>query len=132
MDQTPSSSTPGDRSLILSSRVEDTPVYNTAGERIGSISDLSIDRISGQVVYAIMSFGGFLGLGKQFHPLPWSMLDYDPERQGYVVPINEQDLQDAPVYTAEELARLGGDSQAIDRAKLYEYYARYGVAAPFF
>ena len=132
MDPTPSPTSPGDRSLILASRVEDTPVFNKAGERIGSISDLSIDRVSGQVVYAIMSFGGFLGIGKQFHPLPWSMLDYEPEQQGYVVPINENELEDAPVYTAEELTRLGGDSDAIDRARLYEYYARYGVAAPFF
>jgi hypothetical protein len=119
------SSTPSDHKLILASRVEHTPVYNADDERIGHIADLSIDRQAGNVVYAIMSFGGFLGIGKRFHPLPWSMLDYDPERAGYVVSLDEQALRDAPIYDSDELIRLGGPQQD-DRLLLNEYYGPYG------
>ena len=92
--------TPNDHRYILASRVEHTLVFNKAGERIGHIDDLSIERRTGQVVYAIMSFGGFLGIGKHFHPLPWSILDYDPERGGYVVPFDKAVLEAAPYYDA--------------------------------
>lgn len=60
--------------MILASRVEHAPAFNQPGEQIGHIADLSIDRRSGQVVYALMSFGGFLGIGKRFHPVPWQAL----------------------------------------------------------
>ena len=118
--------TPTDHKLILAGRVEHTPVYTDAGERIGHIDDLSIDRQSGQVVYAIMSFGGFLGIGKQFHPLPWSILEYDPERGGYVVPLDKAALENAPYYEAEELRELGGPRQDVYKRHILEYYGRYG------
>ena len=119
-------SAPNDHKLILASRVEDTHVYNNAGERIGHIDDLSIDRRGGNVVYAIMSFGGFLGIGKRFHPLPWSLLDYDPQQGGYVVSLDEQALRDAPHYDEEELGRLGGALHDDYRLQLNDYYGRYG------
>jgi sporulation protein YlmC with PRC-barrel domain len=127
-----SASTTGNHNLILASRVEDTEVYNPAGEHIGHISDLSVDRRSGQVIYAIMSFGGFLGLGKQYHPLPWGMLVYDPERGGYVVPLDKEALENAPAFGEEDLSRFGGEEHSFDRNQLYEYYARYGLPTPFF
>lgn len=117
------SQTTGHR-LILASRVEHTPAFNKVGERIGHIDDLSIDRKSGQVVYAIMSFGGFLGIGKRFHPLPWHMLHYDPQRAGYVISLDQQDLEQAPHFEAEELRELGGAQPAT--VKIWEYYGRYG------
>lgn len=132
MEESPAQPVDGEHKLILASRVEDTSVYNRDGERIGHIADLSIDRVSGQVIYAIMSFGGFLGIGKQYHPLPWSMLDYEPEQGGYIVSLDKQALENAPSYDVEELRRFGGDSYAIDQAQLYEYYGRYGMPAPFF
>ena len=125
-DQSKPVQTPGDHRLILASRVEGTPVYNQAGERMGHIEDLSVDRYDGTVMYAIMSFGGFLGIGKRFHPLPWSMLDYDPERGGYVVPLDKASLADAPHYDSDELLRLGGPSQDVYRTYILEYYGRYG------
>lgn len=112
--------------LILASRVEHTPAFNGAGERIGHIEDLSIDRKSGQVVYAIMSFGGFLGIGKRFHPLPWHMLRYDPERGGYLVSLDKQDLEDAPHFDADELRELGGARPGTAVTQIWEYYGRYG------
>ena len=84
--------------LILASRVEDAPVYNRAGERMGHVADLSIDKVSGRVIYAIMSFGGFLGMGESYHPLPWATLTYDTSQDGYVVDLDKQKLEGAPTY----------------------------------
>ena len=63
--------------LIAASKVEGTKVYDRQGESLGSIYDVMIDKRSGQVRYAVMSFGGFLGMGESYHPLPWDVLDYD-------------------------------------------------------
>jgi len=112
--------------LILANRVTGTPVFNKAGERIGHIDDLSINRISGQIVYVIMSFGGFLGIGEKFHPLPWSILDYDPEQDGYVVPLDKGALEAAPTYDRYELAELGGPSHQTYGEQIFGYYGPYG------
>ena len=85
--------------LIAASKVNGTSVYNTAGEKLGSIYDVMIDKISGKAEYAIMSFGGFLGIGDSHHPLPWQSLTYDETRGGYVVDIDRSRLEGAPVYS---------------------------------
>jgi sporulation protein YlmC with PRC-barrel domain len=90
--------------LIAASKVNGTSVYNTAGEKLGTVYDVMLDKISGKAQYAIMSFGGFLGIGDKYHPLPWSQLDYDPGQGGYVVNLDRGRLEDAPVYASSELA----------------------------
>lgn len=117
--------------LILGSRVEGTPVFNRAGDTIGHIDDLSIERVSGKVVYAIMSFGGFLGIGEKFHPIPWSLLDYDVERGGYVVPLDKAELDGAPHYERDELVALGGPSHESYGQRIYGYYGAYGPLPPY-
>ncbi|WP_340317149.1 PRC-barrel domain-containing protein [Rhizorhabdus argentea] len=112
--------------LILSSRVEGAAVFNESGETIGHVDDLSIERLSGRVIYAIMSFGGFLGIGEKFHPIPWSMLDYDPTRGGYVVPLDRAALQGAPHYGRDELVSLGGPSHRGYEEQIFQYYGAYG------
>jgi len=87
--------------LIAGARVAGTDVYNTAGDHLGSIYDVMLDKATGKVAYAIMSFGGFLGLGEKYHPIPWSMLDYDVEKGGYVVPLTREKLEAAPMYGAD-------------------------------
>lgn len=84
--------------VIGSDKVEGTAVYNNAGEKLGSVDNLMIDKRSGQVRYAVLEFGGFLGIGTDRYPLPWSMLKYDTSRDGYVVPIDKSRLDDAPRY----------------------------------
>jgi hypothetical protein len=86
-------------SLIAASKVEGTSVYNRQGESLGSIYDVMIDKTSGQVAYAVMSFGGFLGMGESYHPLPWKVLTYDTRQGGYVVDLDKQRLQGAPSYS---------------------------------
>lgn len=106
--------------LISSSKVEGTNVFAPDGEKIGSIDDLMIGKRSGRVEYAVMSFGGFLGIGESFAPLPWETLDYDAERAGYVVNIDKSLLKDAP--------RFDRDNQPTwDRDYGQRVYAYYGV-----
>ena len=98
--------------LITASRVSGTPVFNRAGERIGHIEDLSIDKRTGQVRYALMAFGGFLGIGDRFHPLPWSVLEYHTEKNGYVVPLGRPELEKSPHFSKDELETFGAGDLA--------------------
>ena len=91
--------------LIAASKVNGTSVYNTAGDSLGSIFDVMIDKVSGQVSYAVLSFGGFLGIGENYYPLPWSMLTYNTGQGGYVVDIDKRRLEDAPNYSASDTNR---------------------------
>ena len=91
--------------MITSDRVNGTKVYNRQGEHLGSIYDVMIDKRSGQVAYAVMSFGGFLGIGDSYHPLPWSVLTYDTSQGGYVVDLDRDRLMGAPTYSASDASR---------------------------
>lgn len=84
--------------LIASDKVEGTAVYNREGERLGSIAKLMIDKVSGQVTYAVLSFGGLLGIGDRYFPLPWRALTYDTGHGGYVIDIGKERLKGAPSY----------------------------------
>ena len=88
--------------LIASNKVEGTAVYNRQGERLGEVYNFMVDKRSGQVAYAVLSFGGFLGMGQSYHPLPWKVLTYDTGKGGYVVDLDKTRLQNAPSYTASE------------------------------
>jgi sporulation protein YlmC with PRC-barrel domain len=92
-----------DYSVISSDKVEGTSVYNATGEKLGSIDDLMIDRHSGQVKYAVLEFGGFLGMGTDRYPIPWTMLKYDTQHSGYVVPLDKAKLEKAPKYTDNQI-----------------------------
>jgi len=113
-------------SLIAASKVNGTNVYNRQRESLGSIYDVMIDKRSGKVAYAVMSFGGFLGIGDSYHPLPWSVLTYDTSQGGYVVDLDRDRLQGAPSYRASDTDRWAepGYTRSID-----DYYgvAPYGM-----
>jgi hypothetical protein len=113
--------------LILSSRVTGTPVYDRSGNKLGSVDDLSIEKKSGKAVYAILSFGGFLGIGERYHPVPWMLLEYDTEQGGYTVPLTPEALKDAPNYDAAEIRLLGGADHRSYGNTIYGYYGTYGV-----
>ena len=85
-----------DRRLISSEDVQGTNVYGIGDEAIGEIDHLLIEKMSGRVAYAVMSFGGFLGLAHSHYPIPWSALKYDTALQGYRTGITEAQLKDAP------------------------------------
>jgi hypothetical protein len=88
--------------LISSDKVGGTSVYDPEGNSLGSIYTLMIDKISGRVAYAVLSFGGFLGIGEHYHPLPWASLTYDVSRDGYVVSVSREQLEAAPRYGASD------------------------------
>ena len=93
---------PEARTLIASDRVVGTEVRRPDGSKIGRIERLMLDKASGRVAYAVMSFGGFLGIGESYHPLPWEVLTYDPAQGGYVVNLSREQLEGAPRYSASE------------------------------
>ncbi|MBL8907552.1 MAG: PRC-barrel domain-containing protein [Rhizobiales bacterium] len=105
--------------LISAGTIRSTPVYNTGGEALGSIDDLMVDTETGRIAYALMSFGGFLGIGERIHPLPWAVLNYDRERQGYVVPLTRAALIDAPNYGREDAPRWG---ERAYEERIHDYY----------
>jgi sporulation protein YlmC with PRC-barrel domain len=89
--------------LISSEKVEGTAVMNKNGEKIGSIESVMIEKRSGKVAYAVMSFGGFLGIGDQHHPVPWSSLAYDTNVGGYVIDADRGRLEAAPAYKGSDM-----------------------------
>jgi sporulation protein YlmC with PRC-barrel domain len=105
--------------LISASKVNGTAVYDSSGDKIGSVDDVMLEKRSGKVSYAIMSFGGFLGIGERYHPLPWDSLTYDENLGGYNVGRQAGDFRDAPSYSRDELSRRGsGRFDDVD-----DYYA---------
>lgn len=113
------------QNLIASDKVEGTPVYNLEGARIGDVLNLMIEKERGTVEYAVMSFGGFLGIGERYHPLPWKALRYDREQGGYVVGLDKEKLRQAPSYAR-------GEDPVFDAAYAQSLYGFYGVPwAPF-
>ena len=105
--------------LIASDRVEGTNVYRSDGTKIGHIERIMIDKRSGQAAYAVMNFGGFLGLGEDSYPLPWSVLTYNTALGGYEVNVTDEQLKNAPRLRADE----SWDDGNRDRdAMIYGYY----------
>ncbi len=88
--------------LISSDRVDGTVVYNRAGDKLGTIKHFMVEKQSGQAKYAVMSFGGFLGMGSDHFPIPWNSLTYSPDRGGYSVDISQDELKDAPNYAESD------------------------------
>lgn len=109
----------GHTNAISASRVIGTAVYNTSGDRIGTIEDVMLEKMSNGIMFAVIGFGGFLGIGEMYHALPWSTLDYDEGKGGYVVPFTREQLEAAPSYSIKDLTR--GDGKTARDAS-YEYY----------
>lgn len=89
-------------SLIASDKVEGTAVYGPDGDKIGSIENVMIDKLGGKVAYAVLTFGGFLGMGNDYYPLPWASLKYDENLGGYLVNITRELLENAPKFSDED------------------------------
>ncbi|HVG48823.1 MAG TPA: PRC-barrel domain-containing protein [Rubellimicrobium sp.] len=87
--------------VISSDRVKGTAVFGADGRQIGTIDHLVIEKVSGRIVYAVMSFGGLLGLGQDHVPLPWAALRYDTTLAGYATALTEQQLRTAPTHSED-------------------------------
>lgn len=113
-------------SLISSDKVEGTAVYDADGERVGSIHSVMIGKTDGKVAYAVLSFGGFLGIGDNHYPVPWQQLRYDTGLDGYVVGMTKAQIEGAPNYdpSPDWYGRSGTWSNDVDA-----YWARPGSQA---
>lgn len=110
--------------LIPADRVNGTDVYSKSGEKLGKIEDVAIEKVSGDVAYAILSHGGLLGLGAHYHPVPWRLLKYDVDKRGYVVPLTLDQLEKAPGINEQELS---GWTDEGSRDAIYAYYTPFGL-----
>ena len=108
------------RDLISSDRVEGTAVYNRKGEKLGTISNFMVGKRNGRVEYAVLSFGGLFGMGERNYPLPWDVLTYDPDQEGYVVDLDKDRLKEAPSYER-------GSDPTYDRTFGEQVYGYYGI-----
>ena len=92
--------------LIASNKVEGTTVYGRDGSRLGTIFNFMVDKFSGHVEYAVMRYGGFLGMGERYYPLPWRVLSYDTRAGGYRIELTDRDLQSAPSFGRHDEPRF--------------------------
>ena len=109
----------GHTSAIRAKKVLGTNVKDKTGQKIGEIEDVVLDKQSNSIMFAVVSFGGFLGAGEQYHPIPWAALDYDEGESAYIVPYTKDQLKAAPAGSVSELVREGGVTM---RDQTYTYY----------
>ena len=105
--------------LVSSRMVEGTPVFDAAGQKLGKVHSVMIDKVTGQVAYALLSFSGLLYIGQYVHPLPWQKLTYDPTRHGYVVDVSPEQLENAPTMA---LDRADRPHTMTEDEQVYAYY----------
>ncbi len=119
-DRTDDVTTDETGTLISADKVVGTAVYDAGGERLGTIDSIMLNKRSGKVAYAVMSFGGFLGIGERYHPLPWNVLTYDEQKSGYNIQHSADDLRRAPNYSRDEVSAFDGGTQ--QRRDVDSYY----------
>ncbi len=109
----------GHTSAIRAKKVMGTTVKDTSGRKIGEIEDVMLDKQSNAILFAVVGFGGFLGMAEKYHPIPWAALNYREGENAYVVSYTKEQLQGAPAGSIDELTRDDG----LDlRARTYTYY----------
>jgi sporulation protein YlmC with PRC-barrel domain len=106
-------------SLVASDRVEGTAVRRSNGRKIGTIQRLMIDKVSGNVAYAILSFGGILGMGRKHLPVPWSQMQYSPFLEAYEINLTDDELAKAPSYAADKDFDWGDREREVE---IHDYY----------
>ncbi len=98
----------GHTTAIRAKKVIGTSVKDTSGEKIGTVEDIVLDKQSNAILFAVVGFGGVLGVGEKFHPLPWAVLNYDEEEDAYIVPYTKDELKAAPADKISELTANDG------------------------
>jgi sporulation protein YlmC with PRC-barrel domain len=111
--------TSGHTSAIRAKKVIGTTVKDSAGERLGEIEDVVLDKQSNSILFSVMSFGGVLGVGEKYHPVPWAALTYDKSEDAYIVNLTKDQLKAAPADTLEELTR---DDGLAYRDRAFDFY----------
>jgi sporulation protein YlmC with PRC-barrel domain len=109
----------GHTKAIRAKKVIGTHVKDPSGKKIGSIEDVMLDKESNNIMFAVVGFGGFLGVAEKYHPVPWSALEFSENEDAYVVNYTKEQLQGAPAASIDELTR---DDGILFRERSYAYY----------
>ncbi len=109
----------GHTSAIRATSVIGTGVHDATGRKIGEIEDVMLDKLANHIMFAVVSFGGFLGIAEKFHPVPWASLKYDKSRNAYTVNFTKEQLEAAPSGSIDDLARDDGQEF---RSRAFDYY----------
>ncbi|KQU72417.1 photosystem reaction center subunit H [Aminobacter sp. DSM 101952] len=106
------------RGLIDSDKVIGTEVYGTDQTHIGEVKRLVLEKVGGRVAYAEVSFGGFLGIGEDYYPIPWGKLTYSEELDGFQLDVTKEQLESAPKYNRVDEF----DWSEENNRRIYDYY----------
>jgi sporulation protein YlmC with PRC-barrel domain len=109
----------GHTSAIRAKTVIGTNVNDPSGKKIGTVEDIILDKQSNNIMFAVVGFGGFLGMAEKYHPIPWEQLDFDPDEGSYIVDYTKEQLQAAPAGSIDELTR---DDGLAYRDRAFDYY----------
>jgi len=115
MHTTPS----GHTGAIRAKKVIGCAVKDAQGDKLGSVEDIVLDKMSNNIMFAVVGFGGVLGMGEKFHPIPWASLDYNPSDDAYIVNMTKDQLKAAPADSIDALTSQDGMGY---RDKAYDYY----------
>lgn len=99
-------------------------VYDTEGEALGGIKEIMLDMRSGRVSYAVLSFGGFLGMGQKLFAVPWEALELDTKEKRFVLNVEKGRLKDAPGFDKDHWPDMADQSWA------REIHSYYGTTPP--
>jgi len=109
----------GHTKAIRAKTIIGTAVKDSDGDRVGTVEDVILDKTTNNIMFAVLGFGGVMGMGEKFHPVPWSVLSFDESDNSYVVGFNKRQLQSAPADTIDALTRNDGMNY---RDATYDYY----------
>src|SRR5579884_1025973 len=88
----------GYRRVLAASTLAGDSVKNSAGEDLGKIDEIMIDIPSGRIAYAVLSFGGFLGMGDKLFAVPWSALKVDEDEKCFILNVDKRTIEEAPGF----------------------------------
>ena len=108
------------KELIAADKVEGTAVYGANRDKMGDVKSIMLNKRTGRVEYAVLSIGGFLGLGTNLHPVPWSKLTYNTDLDGFLVNLTADQLKDAPTFSNWDSFMLNSNRDR--EAEVYKYY----------
>jgi sporulation protein YlmC with PRC-barrel domain len=108
-------------SPVKASSMIGTDVVNSKGENLGDVKEVVIDPGTGRVAYAVVSFGGFLGMGEKLFAIPFSAFKYNVEKNEYVLDISKERLKTAPGFDADHWPSMSEEKWNRD---VYKYYER--------
>jgi sporulation protein YlmC with PRC-barrel domain len=113
-----------DRKLTYASKILGAFVRNSAGHNVGHIDDIAVDPTTGDIAHAVLSLGGFLGIGEHIHPVPWSVLKFDAGTNSYTIPVSDGELRTAPTYSKSAFYELRDNDESFPH-NIFAYYGIY-------